>query len=387
MLAIAVPFGIAYAIQQSTAVPSTELDGDEQYVQSVAWSETWGIPVVISGGKGGDVDVWSADSGEHMRAMTTGSSVWVLEVGAVNDEPVVVSAGDGADATVWDLESGDVRATLSGHDAYIESLDVGMVNDTPAAITGSDDDTARIWDLETGDSLAVLDGHDGKVCNVVLGEASTGSIAVTGSLDDAVPTRVWDADSGELLHMFAKQSNYRSDCPDLALGEVGEESMILHSDGGLAFISNAVTGAEVAALDGHHEGVCDVAWGALPDQQIAVTTSDDGAVQLWDAVSGEPVRTLVGDSSLGVGVCAIEWTTMGDHPVLITGDSLGVARIWDPLSGKVLLTLEGHESKISDLTWGELDGHPAVVTSSIDGTSRVWDVRDAVANFDESNAS
>ncbi len=63
-------------------------------------------------------------------------------------------------------------------------------------VTASSDKTARIWDAQTGELLHTLQGHTGRVLSAQYN--ASGSQIVTSSYDGTA--RIWDAETGELLH-------------------------------------------------------------------------------------------------------------------------------------------------------------------------------------------
>ena len=68
--------------------------------------------------------------------------------------------------------------------------------DGDTIVSGSGDETVRVWDAKTGQVLHVLEGHSREVASV----AMEGDTIVSGSWDKTV--RVWSANTGELLHVL-----------------------------------------------------------------------------------------------------------------------------------------------------------------------------------------
>ncbi|MCP5230879.1 MAG: pentapeptide repeat-containing protein [Zoogloeaceae bacterium] len=127
---------------------------------------------------------------------------------------------------------------------------------------------------------------------------------------------------------------------------------------------DAVSGEMLRTLRGHEGRVLSCAWSA--DGARLASAGADDSVRVWDAASGEALRTLRGHQG-GVWSCA--WSADGTR-LASAGDD-GSVRVWDAASGAALRTLRGHEGGVLSCAWSA-DG-TRLASAGSDGSVRVWD--------------
>ncbi|OCT83560.1 hypothetical protein XELAEV_18021703mg [Xenopus laevis] len=94
-----------------------------------------------------------------------------------------------------------------------------------------------------------------------------------------------------------------------------------------------------------------------------VGTSHDKTIKIWSAVTGECLRTLVGQTR---GLTEIQ---MRDH-IIVSGCEDGTVNVWNAESGESLHTLYTHTHYVSCTCLYE----KWIVSGSGDGTIRIWDI-------------
>ncbi len=97
----------------------------------------------------------------------------------------------------------------------------------------------------------------------------------------------------------------------------------------LFFAVDIYSGEKLYFLEGHSREVHHVA--ISPNGDVAVSSSKDGTVRVWDLVSGETVRVLKGRSSESDKI-----TTNGEYVIAESRDIKGGMDVWEISSGEIL---------------------------------------------------
>ena len=151
----------------------------------------------------------------------------------------------------------------------------------------------------------------------------------------------------------------------LAYSPDGKYLVTGDSDGRVQ-IWNALTGREILTLLGHSSGVMSVAWSG--DSQTLASGSNDNTVKLWNVQSGDCVRTLEGHSNW---VTSVAWS--GDSLTLASGSGDNTVKLWDVQTGDCVRTLQGHSNWVRLVAWSE-DGL-TLASGSDDKTVKLWNVQ------------
>jgi dipeptidyl aminopeptidase/acylaminoacyl peptidase len=124
-----------------------------------------------------------------------------------------------------------------------------------------------------------------------------------------------------------------------------------------------VSGAELRSIAGHDTGITSLAFS--PDSAFLVSVSQDGILHVWDTVSGEAVISLQGD--------ALTCAAFGpDGKTLITGGENGAIKTWDAASGEPIQEFTSGIGTIRNVVVNPGNGQIAI--SGDVGTVQIWDV-------------
>ena len=228
-------------------------------------------------------------------------------------------------------------------------------NASGSQIVTLSEDAARIWDAETGELLHILEGHTSFV--YLAQYNASGSQILTASRDGTAI--IWDAGTGVLLHTLQGLDNIWT-----AQFNVMGMQIVTATGGKTARIWDAETGELLHILEGHTSFVTSAQYNASGSQ--IVTASDDGTAKIWDAETGELLHTLQGHVDF---VRSAQFNTSGSQIVTASNDS--TARIWDAETGELLHTLQGHTDRVQ-LAQFNVTGSQ-IVTASLDNTAKIWD--------------
>ncbi len=135
-------------------------------------------------------------------------------------------------------------------------------------------------------------------------------------------------------------------------------------------LHRSILGSQVRlTLTGHSAWVYSAAFS--PDGKRLATIGRDGTTIVWDAASGEELLRLPGTTEPSDYRTAQRVDFNPDGEWLATADS-NLIRIWDADSGNLIRTLSGHSADVTALAFSP-EGQ-RLATGSQDATARIWDL-------------
>jgi WD40 repeat protein len=245
-------------------------------------------------------------------------------------------------------------ADFGGHQADVNTVVIHPFE--PLLLTSSDDRTARIWNARTGELLHVLAGHQDKVNQAAFSPDGR----FVGTASDDGTAELWTTVSGRLDRTFVGH-------------DAGVKSIDFANNGSRLVTSSADKTARIwdlahdgdsIVLRGHTHGLNSAVFSR--DGLLVVTTSDDHTAIVWDSTAGTIVAQLVGHTDDVTG-----GTFDAGGSMVVTFSRDNTARVWSAHGGQLLRTLP-HDDWVRSATF--CPDSKCVVTASDDGTARVWDL-------------
>jgi WD40 repeat protein len=266
--------------------------------------------------------------------------------------------------------------TLPGHVGPVNKI-VFSTDGRRLATAGAEDQEVKVWDVDSGKELRTLKGAVGPIYDMAFsGDGKRVAVATQRTqkqgnaevhLHRPGEVRVWDAMTGQVVRVITGAgTNVTINADGSRVVSLSENPLGL--GGGAVRLWNVTTGEIAATLR------------QLTFPSSPMTFSQDGRwvalveamdAELWDADTGKLVKTFVGHSSR-IGHLALS----GDRKRLATADSDGAIKVWDTVSGKETFTYRGHTviyrgNPVGCLSWSP--DAQQLASAGNDATARIWD--------------
>lgn len=339
--------------------------------------------ILLTGGQDDTALLWSIEEGGSgglqctQRHRLVGHTDSVSQVAFSHDGKYAATGSYDGTVRIWDPQAGNLVHTLDGPSKEVEWILWHPKGH--AILAGSADTMAWMWWAPTGKLMQIFAGHGQTVTCGSWGLG--GKLIVTGSQDCGVI--VWNPRQGtpqqhiRELHQNAVISMCaHPEAPIVVTGSEDSTAKVIHIE----------TGKIVANLSGHGHSVEAVGFNN-PDPNSGIsllaTASMDGQILIWDGKTFDlrvAIKELVGVS----GITRFKWL-----PAPVYGSWLcvcgtdGAVRLYNCLSGQLVQTLQGHRETVLDLdvsigqaqtAAGTPGAQLAVVSGAEDKTCRIFSV-------------
>lgn len=319
-------------------------------------------------------DIWSARTGEHLRAYAGGETS-ALAFSPAGDLLLlqerkqfrIINLGDQSirefslridearfatfsssgkrvalvdlyDCVIVNTRTGRRIATCRGHRSPITSVAFSADETRLVTTSGKDNDrsdmfdadcTTRVWNTATGEQVTAFSGH---LTRTRAAKFCFGDKRILSCSSDRVA--LWDAESGSPTTQLegGGLSNFGLDLSPDEKSAVSGDAIVIrdHRHGEPRFAAkvwNLKSGKMSRRLEGHTDNITVTAFSR--DGSKIVTASRDGAAHVYEAENEQPIIRLG-----GFGHSVIEAEFSPDDRSVLTAGSDGTVRLWDIASGQ-----------------------------------------------------
>lgn len=230
-------------------------------------------------------------------------------------------------------------------DQQLETIAVSR--DEKVLAVGCFDGRLILWDLPGGRIIRQWQAHPYRTYRLEF--SKDGKTLASASIDNEVT--LWDVATGARLRQF---SGSRA----VALSPI-DNSFAYRTQGRQINLHPSIDDQPVVISDADSQYVETIAYS--PDGLQIASAGWDGQVELWDAKTGESLRTMAGGHPT---IWSLAWSSA--NSLLAGGDVNGVIRIWEMETGELRAAFTGHTETINALAFSP-DGN-LLVSAGDDNT-------------------
>ncbi|MBD2294925.1 WD40 repeat domain-containing protein [Anabaena sphaerica FACHB-251] len=240
--------------------------------------------------------------------------------------------------------------TLYGHSNYVFSIAINPQGNTFAS--ASADKNIKIWDIQTGELLHSLTGHSNYVSSVAF--SADGKIIATGSYDKTF--KLWHG-------LKSKTFIEHSGCvTSVAFSPDGNLFATSSMDKTIK-IWNLSTEQLIYTLTGHKNYINALVF--TRDGEKLISGDADKTIKIWNAKEGSEIISIIEHSDV-VNTIAIS----PDNQTFATGSHDNTIKLWYLSTGELIHTFNGHTDTVTSVAFSP-DGK-TLVSGSHDNTIKLW---------------
>ncbi|XP_051254921.1 autophagy-related protein 16-1 isoform X2 [Dicentrarchus labrax] len=298
-------------------VPSTALHVFEAHdgeVNAVRFSP--GSRLLATGGMDRRVKLWEVVSGRcEPKGALTGSNAGITSIEFDSAGSYLLAASNDFASRIWTVDDYRLRHTLTGHSGKV--LSARFLLDNARIVSGSYDRTLKLWDLRSKVCMKTV--FAGSSCNDIV---CTEQCVMSGHFDKKV--RFWDIRAESIVRELELLGRVTS----LDLNHDRTELLTCSRDDLVKIIdlrTNAVK--QTFSAQGFK---CGADWTRVtfsPDGSYVAGGSADGALYIWNVLTGKVDRTL--DRNHNSAINSVSWSPSGAYVASVEKGSKAI--LWSDM--------------------------------------------------------
>lgn len=292
----------------------------------------------------------------------------VFEAGEITDfswSPdnafLAIAYFDRPNIEIWNIFVGEAVNEIGQLTPAVQSVSYATFNDW---ILTADESEVELWDLLSGEKLENIGEPGIRVSDVEF--SPDGRTIALGYESTQGTVVLWDQIDGVAIGTYFHEDSVT----DVEFSPFGKLLVTGAANGTVKVIDAVGTQTEVHNLT-HASWVDSVAIAFAPPQAgldgHILASSSSGEIRLWDAISGDELRTLAGHVQ---DVVSMSFSPNG--AVLASGSRDNTIKLWNVVTGEELATLAGHNGELVNVAFSH-DG-TLLGSGSLDTTLRIWAV-------------
>lgn len=298
-------------------VPSTALHVFEAHdgeVNAVRFSP--GSRLLATGGMDRRVKLWEVIAGRcEPKGALTGSNAGITSIEFDSAGSYLLAASNDFASRIWTVDDYRLRHTLTGHSGKV--LSARFLLDNARIVSGSYDRTLKLWDLRSKVCMKTV--FAGSSCNDIV---CTEQCVMSGHFDKKV--RFWDIRAESIVRELELLGRVTS----LDLNHDRTELLTCSRDDLVKIIdlrTNAVR--QTFSAQGFK---CGADWTRVtfsPDGSYVAGGSADGALYVWNVLTGKVDRTL--DRNHNSAINSVSWSPSGAYVASVEKGSKAI--LWSDM--------------------------------------------------------
>lgn len=298
-------------------VPSTALHVFEAHdgeVNAVRFSP--GSRLLATGGMDRRVKLWEVVAGRcEPKGALTGSNAGITSIEFDSAGSYLLAASNDFASRIWTVDDYRLRHTLTGHSGKV--LSARFLLDNARIVSGSYDRTLKLWDLRSKVCMKTV--FAGSSCNDIV---CTEQCVMSGHFDKKV--RFWDIRAESIVQELELLGRVTS----LDLNHDRTELLTCSRDDLVKIIDlRTNTVRQTFSAQGFK---CGADWTRVtfsPDGSYVAGGSADGALYVWNVLTGKVDRTL--DRNHNSAINSVSWSPSGAYVASVEKGSKAI--LWSDM--------------------------------------------------------